>query len=69
MTGPRWTSYPALDVAALDVVTSVPAHNLAEGTSEHVLVPREMIERLRDELQDKWPNVVNLVYLERRRAS
>ena len=47
--------FPAIDVAALDVVTSLSAHNLAEGDTFTVTVPRHLIRALRDALEDSYP--------------
>ena len=61
--------FPAIDVAALDVVTSLTAHNLAEGNTFTVTVPRHLIHALRDALEDSYPGVVNRVYRIKRDAS
>jgi hypothetical protein len=61
--------FPPIDVAALNLVTSLSAHNLAEGTSPTVNVERELVYMLRAALEDSYPGVVNRTYLRKRRAA
>jgi hypothetical protein len=61
--------FPALDVAALDLITSLDPRNLADGTSATVHVSREHVNALRAALGAKYPGAVDRVYLIRRRQA
>ena len=54
--------FPPIDVAALGVVTSLDALNLAEGDSEKVLVWRRDLLALREALEESYPGVINRMY-------
>jgi len=57
------------DEAALAVVTSLEGHNLAEGTSQYVLIPRALINQLRAEINHRYPGAIDRTYVHKRRAA